>query len=136
MSTIELVGFIIIIVCSFFQLKFLRSTKKALNIFKDIFPENRNLGVDINEVTKQVKGIVTLYKNPVFKTIITSLNEYLENNFDPDTETFREYHRRSLALHENIWKSIDEAAGKSFLNFKDGPITGIYDENEDEIIVY
>jgi hypothetical protein len=64
------------------------------------------------------------------------VNEYLENNFDPDTETLGEYHRRSLTLEENIWKAIDEASGKSFLDFKDGPITGIYDENEDEIIVY
>lgn len=80
MTTVEIVGFIIIIVCSFFQFKFLKSTRKALNIFKDIFPESKHLDVDINEYTQQVKGIKTAYKNPVFKTIIASLNEYLENN--------------------------------------------------------
>ncbi len=80
MTTVEIVGFIIIIVCSFFQFKFLKSTRKALNVFKDIFPESKHLDVDINEYTQQVKGIKTAYKNPVFKTIIASLNEYLENN--------------------------------------------------------
>ena len=72
--------FIIIIICSFFQIKFLKSTRKALNIFKDIFPESKHLDVDINEYSQQVQGIKTAYKNPVFKTIIASLNEYLENN--------------------------------------------------------
>jgi hypothetical protein len=66
----------------------------------------------------------------------TVVNEYLENDFDPDTETFGEYHRRSLTLEENVWKAIEEASGKSFLDFKDGPITGIYDENDNGIIVY
>ena len=80
MTTVEIVGFIIIIVCSFFQIKFLKSTRKALNIFKDIFPESKHLDVDINEYSQQVQGIKTAYKNPVFKTIIASLNEYLENN--------------------------------------------------------
>ncbi len=80
MSSVELVGVVIIVVCSILQFRFLRSTKKALNIFKDIFPESKHLDVDINEYSQQVKGIKTEYKNPVFKTIIVSLNEYLENN--------------------------------------------------------
>lgn len=80
MTTVEIVGFIIIIICSFFQIKFLKSTRKALNIFKDIFPESKHLDVDINEYSQQVKGIKTEYTNTVFKTIIASLNEYLENN--------------------------------------------------------
>ena len=62
---------------------------------------------------------------------------YLQGlNFNSDTETFAEYINRSLILEENVWKAIEEASGKSFLDFKDGQITGIYDENEDEIIVY
>lgn len=64
------------------------------------------------------------------------VDEYLENDFDSDTETFEEYHKRSLSLEENIWKAIEEASGKSFLDFKDGQITGIYDENYNGIIVY
>lgn len=80
MSSVELVGVVIIVVCSILQFRFLKSTKKALNIFKDIFPESKHLDVDINEYSQQVKGIKTEYKNPVFKTIIVSLNEYLENN--------------------------------------------------------
>lgn len=64
------------------------------------------------------------------------VNEYLENDFDSDTESFGEYHRRSLALEENVWKAIEEASGKSFLDFKDGQITGIYDENDNDIIIY
>jgi hypothetical protein len=64
------------------------------------------------------------------------VDEYLENDFDSDTETFEEYHKRSLSLEENVWKAIEEASGKSFLDFKDGQITGIYDENYNGIIVY
>ena len=64
------------------------------------------------------------------------VDEYLENDFDSDAETFEEYHKRSLSLEENVWKAIEEASGKSFLDFKDGQITGIYDENYNGIIVY
>lgn len=64
------------------------------------------------------------------------VNEYLENTFNSEAETLIEYHNRSLILEENVWKAIEKASGKSFLDFKDGQITGIYDENEDEIIVY
>ena len=64
------------------------------------------------------------------------INKYLENDFDSDTETFEEYHKRSLSLEENVWKAIEEASGKSFLDFKDGQITGIYDENDEDVIVY
>ena len=64
------------------------------------------------------------------------VNKYIEDNFDPDTETFAEYNKRNLNLEENVWKAIEEASGKSFLDFKDGQITGIYDEKGNEIIVY
>ena len=64
------------------------------------------------------------------------VNEYLENAFNSEAETLIEYHNRSLILEENVWKAIEKASGKSFLDFKDGQITGIYNENEDGIIVY
>ncbi len=80
MISVESLGVIIIVVCSILQFIFLISTKKRLNIFKDIFPESKHLDVDINEYSQQVQGIKTAYKNPVFNTIIASLNEYLSNN--------------------------------------------------------
>ena len=64
------------------------------------------------------------------------VNEYLENDFNSEAETFTEYHNRSLILEENVWKAIEKASGKSFLDFKDGQITGIYDENDEDVIVY
>lgn len=64
------------------------------------------------------------------------INAYLKKNFDSDTETLEEYLDRSLILEKNVWKAIEEASGKSFLDFKDGQITGIYDGNGDKIIVY
>ena len=64
------------------------------------------------------------------------VNEYLENDYNSEAETLIGYHNRSLILEENVWKAIEEASGKSFLDFKDGTITGIYDENENGIIVY
>lgn len=64
------------------------------------------------------------------------VNKYIEDNFDSDIETFAEYNKRNLNLEENVWKAIEEASGKSFLDFKDGQITGVYDEKGNEIIVY
>lgn len=64
------------------------------------------------------------------------INAYLKKNFDSNIETLEEYLNRSLILEENIWKAIEEASGKSFLDFKDGQITGIYDENYNDIIIY
>ena len=64
------------------------------------------------------------------------INKYIEDDFDSDTETFAEYNERNLNLEENVWKAIEEASGKSFLDFKDGQITGIYDENYNDIIIY
>lgn len=64
------------------------------------------------------------------------INKYIEDEFDSDTETFAEYNKRNLNLEENVWKAIEEASGKSFLDFKDGQITGIYDENYNDIIIY
>lgn len=64
------------------------------------------------------------------------INAYLKKNFDSNSKTLEEYIYRSLILEENVWKAIEKASGKSFLDFKDGKITGIYDENGDGIIVY
>lgn len=64
------------------------------------------------------------------------IKAYLEKNFDSNTETLTEYLSESLILEENVWKAIEEASGKSFLDFEDGQITGIYDEKGNEIIVY
>lgn len=64
------------------------------------------------------------------------IKAYLKKHFDSNTETFTEYLSRSLTLEENVWKAIDKASGKSFLDFKDGQIIGIYDEKGNEIIVY
>ena len=64
------------------------------------------------------------------------INEYLEDEFDSDTETYEEYHRRNLNLEENVWRAIEEASGKSFIDFEDGQIIGIYDENDEDVIVY
>ena len=66
----------------------------------------------------------------------TVINAYLKKNFNSDTETLEEYLNRSLTLEENVWKAIEEVSGKSFLDFKDGQITGIYDGNGDKIIIY
>ena len=64
------------------------------------------------------------------------VNEYLENTFNSEAETLIEYHNRSLILEENVWKAIEKASGKSFLDFEDGQIIGIYDENDEDVIVY
>ena len=64
------------------------------------------------------------------------INAYLKKNFDSNSKTLEEYICRSLILEENVLKAIEKASGKSFLDFKDGQITGIYDENGDGIIVY
>ena len=64
------------------------------------------------------------------------INAYLKKNFDSNSKTLEEYIYRSLILEENVLKAIEKASGKSFLDFKDGQITGIYDENGDGIIVY
>lgn len=64
------------------------------------------------------------------------INEYLEDEFDSDIETYEEYHRRNLNLEENVWRAIEEASGKSFIDFEDGQIIGIYDENDEDVIVY
>ena len=64
------------------------------------------------------------------------INAYLKKNFNSDTETLEEYLNGSLTLEKNVWKAIEEVSGKSFLDFKDGQITGIYDGNGDKIIIY
>ena len=64
------------------------------------------------------------------------IKAYLKKYFDSNTETLTEYLSRSLTLEENVWKAIEKASGKSFLDFEDGQITGIYDEKGNEIIVY
>ena len=64
------------------------------------------------------------------------INAYLKRNFDSNSKTLEQYLYKSLILEENVWKAIEKASGKSFLDFKDGQITGIYDENGDGIIVY
>lgn len=72
---IDFVGFIIIIVCAVFQLKFYLSTRRRLMIYKDIFPETRVLSLE-----KEPIQIITTYNNPVFIEIISSLNQYLAKN--------------------------------------------------------
>ena len=64
------------------------------------------------------------------------INAYLKKNFDSNSKTLEQYIYKSLILEENVLKAIEKASGKSFLDFKDGQITGIYDENGDGIIVY
>jgi hypothetical protein len=64
------------------------------------------------------------------------INEYLEDESDSNAETYEEYHRRNLNLEENVWRAIEEASGKSFIDFEDGQIIGIYDENDEDVIVY
>ena len=72
---IDFVGFIIIIVCAVFQLKFYLSTRRRLMIYKDIFPETEVLSLE-----KEPIQIITKYNNPVFIEIISSLNQYLAKN--------------------------------------------------------
>jgi hypothetical protein len=64
------------------------------------------------------------------------INKYLEDEFDSNAETYEEYHRRNLNLEENVWRAIEKASGKSFIDFEDGQIIGIYDENDEDVIVY
>lgn len=72
---IDVIGIVIIIVCSLFQLKFFLSTRRLLLVYKDIFPVPEVLGLEHNPI--QIK---TEYNNPVFKEIISSLNKYLAKN--------------------------------------------------------
>ena len=65
------------------------------------------------------------------------VEEYRNNDFHQDVESFREYHERELKLEENIWKEIERATGMSFCDYKDGEIAGVYEvETGADIIVY
>ena len=66
----------------------------------------------------------------------TVIENYINREFNSDIESWSEYHERKLMLEDNVWKAVEKASGLSFCDYKDGEITGIYDENGNDLIVY
>ena len=65
------------------------------------------------------------------------IEEYRNDDFHQDVESFDEYNERNQILEMNVWKEIERVTGLSFCDYKDGEIAGIYEaETGADILVY
>ena len=65
------------------------------------------------------------------------IEEYRNDDFHQDVESFDEYNERNLTLEKNVWKEIERVTGMSFCDCQDGEITGVYEaETGVDILVY
>lgn len=80
--TIEIISIVAVIVAiSVFQIKMFLSTLKKLRAYKDIFPQSyTSYGILTDEDTGELKGIRTSHSNTTMSVIISSINNYLNNN--------------------------------------------------------
>ena len=65
------------------------------------------------------------------------IEEYRNDDFHQDVESFDEYNERNQILEQNVWKEIERVTGMSFCDYQDGEITGVYEaETGADILVY
>jgi len=72
---------LIISVIVFIQLKSYFSNRAKLRTFRAVFPDNHSgFRLNMDKDRRLVLGIESFYHNPVLKTILSSVNNYLSNN--------------------------------------------------------
>jgi hypothetical protein len=72
---------IVIIVLVIFQTRSFLSTRRKLNIFRTIFPNNDDeYGLFEPDTDSNALNISTIHRNPVLKKIVETINSYLSSN--------------------------------------------------------